>query len=132
MPTILIDRRRINSVCHKRVGSPGFIPPEQQCVHGRERTSCTRRFKTNNESHDSSLCSEMSSAPRRGAGTGKWGIGGARDSTCKIPSMRMLPVLAFVFAAAAASAQTTPPATVAAPPDVAAPPAGATKTAPAC
>ena len=35
----------------------------------------------------------------------------------------------FVFAAAAASAQTAPPATVAAPPDVAAPPADATKTA---
>jgi len=43
--------------------------------------------------------------------------------------MRMLPVLVFVFAAAAAAAQTAPPATVAAPPDVAAPPATATKTA---
>ena len=43
--------------------------------------------------------------------------------------MRMLPALLFVFAAAAASAQTAPPATVAAPPDVAAPPASATKTA---
>jgi peptidylprolyl isomerase len=41
----------------------------------------------------------------------------------------MLPVLVFVFAAAAAAAQTAPPATVAAPPDVAAPPATATKTA---
>lgn len=43
--------------------------------------------------------------------------------------MRILPVLAFVFAAAAASAQTAPPSTVPAPPDVAAPPANATKTA---
>lgn len=43
--------------------------------------------------------------------------------------MRILPALVFVFAAAAASAQTAPPATVAAPPDVAAPPANATKTA---
>jgi len=43
--------------------------------------------------------------------------------------MRILPVLVFVFAATAASAQTAPPATVAAPPDVAAPPANATKTA---
>src|SRR4051812_14505980 len=44
-------------------------------------------------------------------------------------SMRIVPVLLFVFAAAAASAQTTPPATVAAPPDVSAPPANAVKTA---
>jgi FKBP-type peptidyl-prolyl cis-trans isomerase len=43
--------------------------------------------------------------------------------------MRNLPVLLFVFAAAAAAAQTAPPATVAAPSDVAAPPADATKTA---
>ena len=43
--------------------------------------------------------------------------------------MRMFPVLVFVFAAAAASAQTTPPSTVPAPPDVAAPPANAAKTA---
>jgi peptidylprolyl isomerase len=43
--------------------------------------------------------------------------------------MRILPILMFVFAAAAASAQTAPPATVPAPPDVAAPPANATKTA---
>ena len=43
--------------------------------------------------------------------------------------MRILPVLVFVLAASAASAQTAPPATVAAPPDVAAPPADATKTA---
>ncbi|HET6195095.1 MAG TPA: FKBP-type peptidyl-prolyl cis-trans isomerase, partial [Acetobacteraceae bacterium] len=44
--------------------------------------------------------------------------------------MRILPVLLFVFAAAAgASAQTAPPATIPAPPDVAAPPANATKTA---
>jgi len=42
--------------------------------------------------------------------------------------MRILPVLLFVLAAGAASAQ-TPPATVPAPPDVAAPPANATKTA---
>jgi peptidylprolyl isomerase len=42
--------------------------------------------------------------------------------------MRMLPVFLFVFAAAAASAQTAPPSTVAAPPDVAAPPADAAKT----
>src|SRR5258705_9646973 len=42
--------------------------------------------------------------------------------------MRILPVLLFMFAAAAASAQTSPPAPVAAPPDVAAPPADATKT----
>ena len=41
----------------------------------------------------------------------------------------MLPVLLFVFGAAALSAQTTPPATVAAPSDVAAPPANAAKTA---
>ena len=44
-------------------------------------------------------------------------------------NMRILPVLVFVFAAAAASAQTPAPATVAAPSDVAAPPANATKTA---
>ena len=43
--------------------------------------------------------------------------------------MRILSFLVFVFAAAAASAQTAPPATVAAPTDVAAPPANATKTA---
>ncbi|MGH9140861.1 MAG: FKBP-type peptidyl-prolyl cis-trans isomerase, partial [Vicinamibacterales bacterium] len=43
--------------------------------------------------------------------------------------MRILPFLAFIFVAAAASAQTAPPATVAAPPDVAAPPANATRTA---
>ena len=43
--------------------------------------------------------------------------------------MRILSILVFMFAAAAASAQTAPPATVAAPPDVAAPPANATKTA---
>ena len=43
--------------------------------------------------------------------------------------MRTLPVLLFMFAAAAASAQTTPPATVAAPADVAATPANAIKTA---
>ena len=43
--------------------------------------------------------------------------------------MRTVPVLVFVLAAAAASAQTAPPATVAAPPDVAAPPADAAKTA---
>ena len=43
--------------------------------------------------------------------------------------MRILPALVFVFAAAAASAQTAPPATVPAPPDVAAAPANATKTA---
>jgi len=43
--------------------------------------------------------------------------------------MRILSVLVFMFAAAAASAQTAPPATVAAPADVAAPPANATKTA---
>ena len=43
--------------------------------------------------------------------------------------MRILPVLLFVLAAGAASAQTPPPATVPAPPDVAAPPANATKTA---
>jgi peptidylprolyl isomerase len=42
--------------------------------------------------------------------------------------MRILPVLIFVLAAAAASAQTAPPSTVAAPSDVAAPPANATKT----
>ena len=42
--------------------------------------------------------------------------------------MRILPLLALVLAASAASAQTTPPATVAAPSDVAAPPASATKT----
>lgn len=54
---------------------------------------------------------------------------GAEDTTGKIAAMRILPVLVFVFAAAAASAQTAPPATVAAPPNVAAPPADATKTA---
>ena len=43
--------------------------------------------------------------------------------------MRILSVLVFMFAAAAASAQTAPPATVAAPADVAAPPANATRTA---
>jgi peptidylprolyl isomerase len=43
--------------------------------------------------------------------------------------MRNLTVLAFLLAAAAASAQTAPPSTVPAPPDVAAPPANATKTA---
>jgi peptidylprolyl isomerase len=50
--------------------------------------------------------------------------------------MRIVPVVMFLFAAAAASAQTAPPSTaaappstVAAPPDVAAPPANATKTA---
>ena len=43
--------------------------------------------------------------------------------------MRILPVFAFLFAAAGASAQTAPPATVAPPADVAAPPANATKTA---
>src|SRR3954454_2744311 len=43
--------------------------------------------------------------------------------------MRMLPVLMFVLATGAASAQTPPPATVPAPSDVAAPPANATKTA---
>ena len=43
--------------------------------------------------------------------------------------MRILPAFVFMLAAAAASAQTTPPATVAAPSDVAAPPANATKTA---
>jgi FKBP-type peptidyl-prolyl cis-trans isomerase len=42
--------------------------------------------------------------------------------------MRILPVLVFVCAAVAASAQTAPPSTVAAPSDVAAPPANATKT----
>ena len=41
----------------------------------------------------------------------------------------MLPVLVFVFAAAAASAQTAPPSTVPAPPDVAAPPANTATTA---
>jgi peptidylprolyl isomerase len=44
-------------------------------------------------------------------------------------AMRILSVLVFVFAAAAASAQPAPPATVPAPPDVAAPPADAVKTA---
>jgi FKBP-type peptidyl-prolyl cis-trans isomerase len=43
--------------------------------------------------------------------------------------MRIVPVLIFVLAAGAASAQTAPPSTVPAPPDVAAPPANATKTA---
>jgi FKBP-type peptidyl-prolyl cis-trans isomerase len=43
--------------------------------------------------------------------------------------MRILPVLLFSLAAAAASAQTAPPSTVPAPPDVAAAPADATKTA---
>jgi FKBP-type peptidyl-prolyl cis-trans isomerase len=43
--------------------------------------------------------------------------------------MRILPVLVFALAAAAASAQTAPPTTIPAPPDVATPPANATKTA---
>jgi len=43
--------------------------------------------------------------------------------------MRILPVLALLFVAATASAQTAPPTTVPAPPDVAAAPANATKTA---
>jgi FKBP-type peptidyl-prolyl cis-trans isomerase len=44
-------------------------------------------------------------------------------------AMRILPVLVFLLAAAAASAQPAPPTTVPAPPDVAAPPADAIKTA---
>jgi peptidylprolyl isomerase len=54
---------------------------------------------------------------------------GVEDTTGKMVAMRILPVLVFVFSAAAASAQPAPPTTMPAPPDVAAPPADATKTA---